>query len=262
MKRTLQNRGLLRLLFGAALLFLLVEFSACTKNLNPNHVSIPGPADTTITDTTIYIDMTLNGTRILGVQNEAYNQWTWGALWGGPYTDDSIFLYNRLGATTTAINQTGLPLFALTIGNYNYPSQYYFDSTSHQHFLMLPLHAVDSFFTQPNYSYARLALDTTVSVIGDSITSFNPPVTRRLLTSGVSFLYIDTTGTQWETFLGSGDQTGSYFTITKNEPIANSTVTNYSNSTTITAIFDCMLYDGKGNSIHVTNGKLRQQILY
>lgn len=34
--------------------------------------------DTAITDTSIYVDITLNGVRTFGIENSETNQWSWG----------------------------------------------------------------------------------------------------------------------------------------------------------------------------------------
>ena len=68
---------------------------------------------------------------------------------------------------------------------------------------------------------------------------------------GITILWGDEANVDWTTDSGSGDQTGSAFTITSvvDEPgQANYTVR-------VTATFNCKLYDGLGNSKTLTNGK-------
>jgi hypothetical protein len=127
--------------------------------------------------------------------------------------------------------------------------------------LELPVNTVISFFQPGDYGYARTGMDTTITYLGDTATIFGNPLTKTLLTDGINLFWTDSAGKIWETFAGSADQTGSYFTIIKNQPYSNSNP-NYANYTIITTAFDCKLYDGQGGVIHLTNGKFRLPVLF
>lgn len=77
---------------------------------------------------------------------------------------------------------------------------------------------------------------------------------------GVYVKYYDhTTNKVWSTNLGTGDQTGSTFNVTNyvDNP-------NYNNDYILkvfTATFSCKLYDDSGNSITVTEGKVKGRIV-
>ena len=71
---------------------------------------------------------------------------------------------------------------------------------------------------------------------------------------GVVLNYIDGSGVQWRTDIGSRDQTGSSFEFTEFLNNDDGTAPNISRSN-----FTCTLYDGFGNSIKVTNGELRSR---
>jgi hypothetical protein len=75
-------------------------------------------------------------------------------------------------------------------------------------------------------------------------------------TLGVIIRWIDSQGKVWTTNFASGDQTGSNFIITA------STVENPSATLRITASFNCILYDGAGDTKTLTNGKSRLSFLF
>lgn len=76
-------------------------------------------------------------------------------------------------------------------------------------------------------------------------------------------VYISISGSdefvEWSTRLGSADQVGSSFTITK--CIDNPNKNLHDKSKLISVSFNCKLYDGKGDSILVTNGEAQINIL-
>jgi hypothetical protein len=69
---------------------------------------------------------------------------------------------------------------------------------------------------------------------------------------GVVVYYVDANKTYWSTDQGSGDQTGSNLEILEHNP-------NYDNfSLHISKVkFNCKLYDGKGNTIVLTDGETK-----
>jgi len=75
---------------------------------------------------------------------------------------------------------------------------------------------------------------------------------------GAGIGFIDASGVEWRTDLGTHDQTGSTFSIT--EHIANTD--GYSHRIS-KATFSCKLYDGNGNVKTLTNGIFRgRSVLY
>jgi hypothetical protein len=252
---------LFQILFAAGCFFCVIGVSSCSKSNFGSNITSP---DTSITSSTIYIDITLNGTRTLGVENGHSNQWAWGSLWDVPFADTSIFPYNRLGTTFVSADQANLPSFSFSKGSLNYYAMfpYAVDSGSKSYYSLLPAGALDSFFAPGNYDYSQVKGDTSITILGDTVVNLPNGLTKTLLTSGINVMWKDSTGTIWQTFSGTGDQTGSYFTILTNTPNSAQSLPGYETGTTITANLDCMLYDGKGNSMHLTNGRFRLPILY
>ncbi len=231
----------------------MVPIFSCHKD--HSHYIPPAPLpDSTITDTSIYIDITLDNTRILGIQIINAENPTWGQIWPGStgYTGDSlVYIGYRIGAEFAAAPGFGKLLtnqiFFFTKGN----SANIRNLVDSSNWTSVPaLDFIDTFFAAGNYQYSAKASDTTVT-----IGMFGTPVQRHLMTNGISIAWIDSTGNLWTTFNGAADQSGSYFTIVKNDvPAAPS----WGNVTTITATLDCKLYDNNGHVIHLTNGKFRQ----
>ena len=243
-------------LFALCLLFcLIIAFVSCSKS---NSASTP--SDTTVitdaalsselTDTSIYIDITVNNQRTLRVETYATGPKYWGESWGGIIVDSNLYPYNLLGCTFVPTEAADKQVFAFSKG-----SQPYYGNAD-----VFPTDFINHFFAAGNYPYAVKTNDTTVQVLGDSLTVLAFPLTKIKLSSGVHFLWIDSAGTTWETSKGSADQTGSYFTITGSVPGPAHGSLNNPYRTLVSASFDCILYDDNGHSMHVTNGKFRQPI--
>jgi hypothetical protein len=108
-------------------------------------------------------------------------------------------------------------------------------------------------------------MDTSYNYLGtptDTVTLFYRTYTRTLLSPGICVAWEDSLGTVWETFNGSADQSGSRFTITDVNPIMNGNTTGKPIRAIISAAFDCLLYDDKGNSKHLTDGRFRLEAFY
>jgi hypothetical protein len=85
---------------------------------------------------------------------------------------------------------------------------------------------------------------------------FNPgvyPFAASFGASGITIGWTDKAGVDWESNNTPGTQTSSNFTITN---VVNTAGTVYNGTyyITVTATFNCILYDGNGNSRTVTNG--------
>ncbi len=210
-------------------------------------------ADTVITDTTIFIDVTLDGKRTLGILDPALNPPAWGNIWSPIDPDTSIFIYDRAGTSFAKNTPNSLPQFSFSLGNVNLFSK----PPGQPPAYIIEVSVADSFFSPRNVDYSQYAGDTSFSVVGDSITVFARRLSRKLLSPGVNISWVDSTGTVWETLYGAADQTGSYFTIMAFR-LRNAALPGYANIVTLTASFACTLYDGKGHSIRLTQGRLRQ----
>jgi len=236
------------------LVFLAVAgLNSCTKNLTQSSKPIV-LIDSTITDSTVFIDITLDNNRILRIQNGAFSPISWGAEWGAPIADSGIYPYNRVGSSFFNSIGTSNPSFAWSKGNFdnflflNDPSQ-------------VPPDFTGSFYAPGDYNYSVRTADTTYKYPGDT-TQFATVFTKTLLSPGVNLLWIDSAGTYWETINGTADQTGSFFTITGSQPIPAHNILGNALGAVVTAKFDCKLYDGNGHSMHLTSGQFRQSIFY
>jgi len=98
-------------------------------------------------------------------------------------------------------------------------------------------------------------VDTTVfkNYFAPGSYSFSPVTTPTLSTpiSGIVIQWWDSSNVMWSTEIGTGDQTGSNFTIVASKqewPFSDQLMKVY-------ATFNCKLYDGNGNTKTLTNGK-------
>jgi hypothetical protein len=239
-------------------LLMVASLSSCHKNQIPlQNVSLLTPTrDTTLTDSSIYIDVTLNGTRVFRIQHVDSS---WGMAWfsGNFPPDTTVVIYglNRIGGVFDSLTNTypglGFSKGDINYLTYGYPHTYYDMNTK----------ALDSFFQSGNYAFSQLSKDTSYTVVydgsGNTLTAFVNPVSGKILTPGIQLSWYDSTGKAWKTYLRSGDQSDSYFKIVKTEPDSYNTIPGFSNYAIITAEFGCNLYDGLGNVIHLTNGRFR-----
>jgi hypothetical protein len=249
---------LLKKYFLLILAITWVGIFGCSKNTNQS----PAPTttnnnaqnpDSTITDSSIFIDITLDNERILRIQNPN-DVTTWAVIWGSSPADSTVYPYNRIGSSFSDNEATLRPSFEFSKGNVAFRT-----------IAGLSQNFTDSFFMPGNYSYSVKTVDTSYDYIGtptDTLTLFAQFYTKTLLTPGVNLLYYDSSGTAWETFNGTADQTGSHFTITDAQPIMNGNTTGKPIGAIITANFDSILYDNKGIAKHLTDGKFRQVVYY
>jgi hypothetical protein len=238
-----------------ALLSFIVYFSSCQKGLDYFNTVITDSTttDSTITDTTYFIEFTLNGKRVFQI---AGNEKDWTNSW---YIlgDTSIYPYSSL---QTELDYSWQPsIFGFYFSKNGYGLNVGAYSSYDWWTPLVKTTFIDSFFRAGNYSYAKLTgRDTTYTSI------LNPdadrPRTQQLLGDGIHLIWFDSTGKVWQTCSGIADQTGSYFTITKNEFAPFDFFPGYSDyteKTSVSAKFDCNLYNGEGNVLHLTNGRFR-----
>jgi hypothetical protein len=240
------------LFLPATALILFSGLQSCRKS-NP---VLPGNilnVDTVISDSTNFIDVTLDGKRTLGINDPALSPPAWGNIWSPNDPDTSIFMYNRVGTSFAKNTPNSLPQFSFSLGTV-YP---FSKPPGQPPANIIEVSVADSFFSPRNVNYSQYAGDTSFSEVGDSTIVFWRTLTRTLLSPGVTISWVDSTGTVWETLYGAADQTGSYFTITAFQ-LRNAALPGYANIVTLTAGFACTLYDGKGHFMRLTQGRLRQ----
>lgn len=237
------------------ILFSIFATYSCSKDVNPNSPAQTTTlsADTVITDTTIFIDITVENVRTFQAQNPNDPK-TWYIVWGLSPVDSTVYPYDRLSSAFTGPGANFTPSLEFSKGNVGFHPVG-----------SLPLDFTDSFFAPGNYHYSVKTADTTYNYVGtptDTLTFFPQFYTKTKLSDGVNISYYDSLGTEWETFNGTADQTGSSFTVLSAKPINDGNTTGKPIGAIVTATFDCILYDKKGNSKHLTNGRFRQAVYY
>jgi hypothetical protein len=244
------------------LLFVLFNFCSCRKEYSYED----GPktvTDSTITDSTLFIDVTIDGKRYFAINSREENEWNW-ILTNTRSFNLQLNKYFFLSSFTTGLGKTihydswyadGVPQFYfsktesgvdIALNNTNSTNVFTFTSGF-----------LDNFFKIGQSPY---------SISGGKDTTFTPyrlygdttDYTRKLLGSGVQITWIDSTGKIWQTSNGPATQTGSNFTITENNyfKFFDPSFNGYA-GTTVAANFDCMLYDDNGNSLPLKNGRFR-----
>jgi hypothetical protein len=208
-----------------------------------------------------YRYITLNGKRIFQIGGSV-NGWSWTNPWyiSG---DTSIYPYNGLQAEFDSTAQSSLLGLYFSKNEYGLNMSLYVSTYKWWTPLMHEVF-IDSFFKAGSYGYATLT--------GRDITytdSLNPdpsrPRTQQLLGSGIHLIWFDEAGQAWQTCSGIADQTGSHFTITKDESTPytfNSDYPGSAQSTNVLASFACDLCDESVNVLHLTNGKFRMQVTF
>ncbi len=215
--------------------------------------------DSTITDTTEYIDFMLDGKRVFQICDATAppdSDWGWFRLsnWGSSILPDTVYYpLSSFKGGLMSNSVTVTPTFYFIRNGYGIDMNDYTASKG----WWLPLMQqsfIDSFYQPGNYSFALPLHKDTVF----SFTPFSDPVKREFLGSGIQLSWLDENGKLWQTSSGTADQTGSFFTITKNKSTPftfQPGYADYAESTFVSAVFDCKLYDDKGHSMHVTNGR-------
>ena len=240
-------------------LLLIVGFTSCQKGIG-NREDLP-TIDSTITDTTQFIDITLNGDRIFEISSTtaaAHSNWNWYPVSSPGNFEFPDSLYYPLSSLKSGLKNgdtTAVPAFYFLKNSYGLSLEAYINSKQ----WWTPLvkkSFIDSFFQPGNYGYAAgMSKDTSFS-----FTPFSDPVTRKLLGSGMQLSWVDSRGILWQTTKGIGDQANSFFTVTDNISLPFIFLTGYADyteSTLITASFQCNLYDDSGHVIRLTNGRFR-----
>jgi hypothetical protein len=241
------------------------HFISCKKG-NPvkSENQASGPI---ITDTTLFVDVTLDGIRYLGLGVLGDSSWNWGPVDIREF-NQNINKYCPLGSFTSGLGYFGqnsswfsenLPQFYFTSNIEGLDKTLHNQNSTSVFSFTLPF--VDSLFSRGNYPYAlNTKRDTSFSDDEGSITFSDTTVfTRKVLSSGILLTFIDSNGSVWQTTNGSDRQNGSAFTITGNNPKYSPSFNGYTSSV-ITANFNCILYDNSGDSMQLTNGKFRLQV--
>jgi hypothetical protein len=232
----------------AFLVTAIVSIESCTKRSSLT-TFIPS-RDSTITDTTYYIDITLDQKRVLQIAGNVQG-WTWTSPWN-IYGDTSVYPYSSLKSELDALPYGSIYGLYFSKNQYGLAMGPYFAKG----WLLMKTSFVDSFFLSGNYDYAKLLNRDTIYT-----SPLNPdpdrPRTQKLLGSGIHLIWFDSTGTAWQTSSGVADQAGSYFTITKSQSHPDTSLsgfTDYADFIDIWAKFECNLYDDQGHKLHLSNG--------
>ena len=85
---------------------------------------------------------------------------------------------------------------------------------------------------------------------------------ERAMTDGVQISWTDSNGKRWCSSWGSGDQSGSRFTVTEHTEIEYQIGQPLGGRYKTKGTFNCNLYDNQGNSIAVKNGKFSMHTVY
>jgi hypothetical protein len=105
------------LYFLPAILSIAVTgIQGCSKGMNAVNNTVTNSQDSTITDTSIYIDITLDNNRVLRIEN-ASNPSTWGIVWGAGPNDSTVFPYNRVVSDFVENSAVFSPGFQFGKGN-------------------------------------------------------------------------------------------------------------------------------------------------
>jgi hypothetical protein len=191
-------------------------FSSCDKEYScEGCYSNPG-ADTVITDSTLFTDFTINGQRSLHISGQK---------------SYSAYYTSGIGSSTSTSFVSGVAFNGLLAPNQRNFLEFWRG--------MLP-------FTPPSPSEA------------EQMAFFRPGsypfVPQQLVSNGVVLTWVDGTGKKWRTDWGSGDQTGSFFNLLRNDPVIENGLLL---GIHLFAEFNCTLYDLAGNAVRLTNGRFR-----
>lgn len=243
---------------------IILCIASCKKELSGS-LQVGGSkpfVDSTIHDTTRFIDFTLDGKRIFqldrtSTQNTAW-QWFPASNWTRTSPDNHYYYNSSVRGGLNKDVSTYLPSFYFLKNSYGLSFASVqgitaFGTTD------LKVSFVDSFLRTGSYAYAAsLNKDTSYTANGQL-------KTQTLLSDGIQLSWIDSAGKVWQTTRGSADQTGSYFTVTENHH-GNSLSTDsnpaYSYFTVVAANFGCNLYDDNGHVMKLTNGRFRLKIFF
>jgi hypothetical protein len=239
-------------------------FTSCQKRINGLKQIIE--VDSTITDTTQFIDFTLNNERVFQISTttaDSNSNWSWYPLlsfWGFVFPDTVYYPLSSLKGGLRHNDSLYTPAFYFLKNGYGLDLQTY-TATKQWWTPLVQKSFIDGFFQAGNYAFAvSTTKDTTFR-----LTPFSDPVTRRLLGSGIQLTWVDAAGKTWQTSKGTADQTNSFFTITKNVSLPftfQPGYSDYAESTLVTASFQCNLYDDTGNVIRLTNGRFRLELRF
>jgi len=116
-----------------------------------------------------------------------------------------------------------------------------------------PKKSVEVFFVKPQSDCPTTCTQDAEIITKGTYTFGRMTTTPETVSAdGIVVAYTDVDGKVWRTDFGTGQQTNSNFRITdKVENTANGNWKYY-----VKAEFDCTLYDGEGNEIEVTDGKI------
>ena len=224
-----------------------VVFSLCSCTKRSTIAPLTFVRDSTIADTTYFIDFNLDRQRVFQIAGR--QGWNWTTPWN-IYGDSAVYPFSSLKTELDSLPYGSVHGFYFAKNQYGLDLAPY-HANSGWFALIQPF--VDTFFRTGIYNFASLLnRDTTYT------SSFNPnpdwPRTQQLLSTGIHLIWFDSTGKYWETTSGAADQTGHSFTITKLISYPNDYPSGTTSLIEIWAKFECNLYDDQGNMKHLTNG--------
>lgn len=209
-----------KLLLAFVVMLMALNFSSCKKK-DPNNGGSSNSGAPSITSN-YYFQANINGSWV----TFQHNNTTLFAGYGSNYsaTGDTIKGYSEFSGISDLAESNGGGIGGIGVNK------------------LYELDSIDQFnlFKLGTRTYGR----------------YNSDSIPQKFTAGVYVSYL-VNDVLWSSDLGSGDQTGSSFTIT--EFIDNNT--DYTSEKIVAATFSCKLYDGNGNSKTVTNGKYRGRVI-
>ncbi len=217
--------------FRISIFLLAASIWSCKKD-NSNeqpvqqHVYNQTPEDTTLTDTSFYTDITINGQRVFYISGRQGSA----MYYGGTYAENYSGITND--ANTHAYADSSAYINFLEFGKLEFPvhtqAPFNYDPADFNAWAL-------SNFATGMYDYLGAGSQLTVE-------------------NGIVLTWTDGSGVQWKTNIGNQD--GNYFNIVKEEAIYLSPG-NYISGITVTAVFNCKVYDGNSHMKQITNGRLR-----
>jgi hypothetical protein len=208
---------------------ILIPFMGCEKEYsceNCNDKQLP-PEPVPIGDSVLFFQFSADNKNYKAIAYENSYIVASSLNWSGTEMDSGVVINSVILGPSVLLGVQGpnsLVLYRGVIKNYD----------------ALTATAFRNFFTLGSYNYEFLQ---------DVIPPFTP------VKNGIALRWSDENSVPWRTDNGSGNQTGSFFTITGKEDMVYPW-TFTPGSTRFTADFKCKLYDSQGNMKLLTNGKL------
>ncbi|WP_462254495.1 hypothetical protein [Ferruginibacter sp.] len=208
----MSNNLKIRLLFFSGCLFFICS---CTKEYSCEKcLQISTQVDTTLTDTTFFTDCIIDGVRYFNISGR----------------EGCAATYESAGNATTKFYLSGVGGKNIAGTGTDRNSLYFYKGVQAIDSNLPLKQQIIAYFVPGQYPYTKIYS----------------------LTEGIVLIWTDSNGKKWQTDLGTGNQSGSSFIITKED---FSFLNGIVNGIYVKATFTCILYDGLGNSKTLTNGR-------